>query len=88
MGADNNICLMGGSFFIGDPFFFGCHGTGDKDNFFINTAGFKHFRDGLEMLSCQHLRRHHQSALVAIFRCCKKCQDGNNRLTGTYITLD
>ena len=55
----NNVCLMVCNRFVGQPLFFGCHGTGQKDRSGRQPKARKQLIHRFKMLSGQNLRRNH-----------------------------
>jgi len=88
MGSHNNICLVRSNFFIGSPFFLCCHGASHKDCCFFNVIGLKKPGNGFKMLSCQNLRRSHQSALKTITGRLEQGQHCDNGFSGAHISLN
>ena len=88
MCADDDIRLMGRDFFIGKPFFLCRHGSGDENHFLFDSMCGKQFRHRLIVLSREDFRRDHQRALIPIFTDRQECQDRDDRLAGTNVSLD
>ena len=89
MGSDDDIRFVRSNLFVGKPFFLCRHGTGDAAPLPLSTpcAANSSATDSI-VLSREDFRRHHQRALIPILADRQECQDRDDRLAGTNVTLD
>ena len=88
MRADDDIRFVRSNLFVGKPFFLCRHGSGDEHHFLFDSMCGKQFRHRLIVLSREDFSRDHQRALIPIFTDRQECQDRDDRLAGTNVSLD
>ena len=87
MGSENNPRLTALNARISLPFLLGRHGSGQQLHAYVHGKPGKQLPDTLRMLSCQHLGGRHQRPLIAALHRRKQCQQRNDRLTGSHVSL-
>ena len=88
MGSDDDVRLVGGDLFIGQPLFLCRHGAGHQHGAEGNVIFPEHGLHSLIMLLCQHLCGSHKSPLEAVFCGRDQRQDGDDGLSGAHVSLD